>query len=59
MITVRLPDGSTKELEDGATALTLAESIGRRLAKAAVAATVDGRHGGLEAPLCPTAPRWR
>jgi threonyl-tRNA synthetase len=42
VISVRLPDGSTKELEDGATALDLAESIGRRLAKAAVAATVDG-----------------
>jgi threonyl-tRNA synthetase len=42
VITVRLPDGSTKELEDGASARTLAESIGRRLAKAAVAATVDG-----------------
>jgi threonyl-tRNA synthetase len=42
VITIRLPDGSTKELEDGATALDLATSIGRRLAKAAVAATVDG-----------------
>jgi threonyl-tRNA synthetase len=42
VISVRLPDGSTKELEDGATALDLAGSIGRRLAKAAVAATVDG-----------------
>ena len=51
MITVRLPDGSTKELEDGASALALAESIGRRLAKAAVAATVDGRMVDLRAPL--------
>ncbi|HVA04866.1 MAG TPA: threonine--tRNA ligase [Acidimicrobiales bacterium] len=42
MIRVRLPDGSAKDLEDGATALDLAGSIGRRLAKAAVAATVDG-----------------
>jgi threonyl-tRNA synthetase len=42
VISVRLPDGSTKELEDGATALDLAASIGKRLAKAAVAATVDG-----------------
>ena len=42
MITVRLPDGSAKELEDGATALDLAGSIGRRLAKAAVAAVVNG-----------------
>jgi len=51
VITVRLPDGSTKELEDGASALTLAESIGRRLAKAAVAATVGGRMVDLRAPL--------
>jgi len=42
VITVRLPDGSTKELEDGDDALALAASIGRRLAKAAVAAMVDG-----------------
>ncbi len=42
MITIRLPDGSTRQLEDGATALSLAQSIGPRLAKAAVAATVDG-----------------
>ncbi len=36
---------------DGASALALAESIGRRLAKAAVAATVDGRMVDLRAPL--------
>jgi len=42
VIRVWLPDGSAKDLEDGATALDLAGSIGRRLAKAAVAATVDG-----------------
>jgi threonyl-tRNA synthetase len=51
VITVRLPDGSTKELEDGATALQLAASIGRRLAQAAVAATVDGQEVDLGAPL--------
>ena len=41
-VSVRLPDGTTKELEPGTTALGLAEAIGPRLAKAAVAATVDG-----------------
>jgi threonyl-tRNA synthetase len=41
VITVRLPDGSTKALEDGATGLDLASSIGRGLAKAAVAVIVD------------------
>jgi threonyl-tRNA synthetase len=51
VITVRLPDGSTKELEDGATGRQLAESIGRRLAKAAVAVTVDGEPVDLGAPL--------
>jgi threonyl-tRNA synthetase len=51
VITIRLPDGSTKELEDGATALDLATSIGRRLAKAAVAATVDGAPVDLGTPL--------
>ncbi|HEX3842366.1 MAG TPA: threonine--tRNA ligase [Acidimicrobiales bacterium] len=42
VVTVRLPDGSTKELAEGTTALEVAESIGPRLAKAAVAAVVDG-----------------
>jgi threonyl-tRNA synthetase len=42
VISVTLPDGSRRELDDGATAADLAASIGRRLAKAAVAATVDG-----------------
>jgi threonyl-tRNA synthetase len=51
VITVRLPDGSTKELDDGATALALAQSIGPRLAKAAVAAMVDGWPVDLGAPL--------
>jgi threonyl-tRNA synthetase len=42
VITLRLPDGSAKELPDGATGLDLAASIGRGLAKAAVAVIVDG-----------------
>jgi threonyl-tRNA synthetase len=41
-VTVTLPDGSTRTLPDGATAADLAAAIGRRLAQAAVAATVDG-----------------
>ncbi|HXW39504.1 MAG TPA: threonine--tRNA ligase [Acidimicrobiales bacterium] len=51
MVTVRLPDGSTKEFESGTTARQLAESIGPRLAKAALAATLDGRQVDLETPL--------
>jgi threonyl-tRNA synthetase len=42
VVTVRLPDGSTKELEEGTTAYQFAEGIGRRLAKAAIAARFDG-----------------
>ena len=41
-ITISLPDGSQRSLPSGATATTLAESIGSRLAKAAVAAVVNG-----------------
>ena len=50
-ITVSLPDGSERELPDGSTALDLASSIGKRLAKAAVAAVVDGTETDLTAPL--------
>jgi threonyl-tRNA synthetase len=41
-ITITLPDGSQRVLAEGATATTVAESIGSRLAKAAVAAVVNG-----------------
>jgi threonyl-tRNA synthetase len=50
-VTVRLPDGSTREFEEGTTALQLAEAIGRRLAKAAVAALFDGVEVDLSTPL--------
>jgi threonyl-tRNA synthetase len=50
-IAVRLPDGSTKELAAGTTAHQLAEAIGSRLAKAAVAATIDGEEVDLSAEL--------
>jgi threonyl-tRNA synthetase len=50
-IDVRLPDGSVRTLDRGASALDLAKSIGSRLAKAAVAAVVDGEERDLVAPL--------
>ena len=50
-ITISLPDGSERQLPSGATALDLAGSIGKRLAKAAVAATVDGKETDLTRPL--------
>ena len=46
-ISITLPDGSLRTLPPGATAGDLAASIGRGLAKAAVAATVDGRQVDL------------
>ena len=51
VISVRLPDGSTRELAEGTTAAELAQSIGSRLAKAAVVATVDGREVDLTCAL--------
>jgi threonyl-tRNA synthetase len=50
-ITVTLPDGSARTLPSGATAADLAAAIGRGLARAAVAATVDGAQVDLSAPL--------
>ena len=50
-ITITLPDGSPRTLPAGSTAYDLAASIGSRLAKAAVAARVDGQEADLAAPL--------
>jgi threonyl-tRNA synthetase len=46
-----LPDGTVLDLEDGATGLDAALSIGPRLAKAAVAVKVDGEIRDLARPL--------
>ncbi len=48
---VTLPDGAKLTVSEDATALTVAETIGPRLAKAAVAATVGGRLVDLSMPL--------
>ena len=50
-VTITLPDGSAKELPRGATAADVAASIGKGLAKAAVAATVDGEEVDLTRPI--------
>ncbi len=50
-MTVTLPDGSRRELPAGATALDLATDIGRRLAKDAVIAVVDGTERDLDVVL--------
>src|SRR5271170_5247785 len=43
MATIKLPDGSAKELPDGSTVREAAESIGKRLAAAAIVGRVDGK----------------
>ncbi len=50
-IRVTLPDGTTREYGAGTTVLEVAESIGRRLARDAVAGVVDGRLVDLRTPL--------
>jgi threonyl-tRNA synthetase len=50
-ITLTLPDGSTREVERGATSAEVAASIGRGLAKAALAAKVDGEWIDLDRPI--------
>lgn len=51
MISVRLPDGGVRELADGASSSDLAASIGPGLARAAVAAKIDGDVVDLARPL--------
>jgi threonyl-tRNA synthetase len=51
VISVGLPDGTSRELAEGTTAGALAKDIGSKLAKAAVVATVDGREVDLDTVL--------
>ena len=48
-INVKLPDGSVKELEEGATVADVAASIGSGLAKAALAGKINGEMVDLNA----------
>ena len=50
-ITITLPDGATTTVPSGTSALAIAEGIGPRLAKAAVAARVDGEVRDLTRPI--------
>ncbi|MDT8440828.1 MAG: threonine--tRNA ligase [Desulfuromonadales bacterium] len=50
-ITIRLPDGSEKQVEPGTTPLQIARSIGEGLARQTVAARVDDRLVDAGAPL--------
>jgi threonyl-tRNA synthetase len=51
MVNVHLPDGSVKQFEDSVTPGKVAASIGAGLAKASIAAEVDGKIVGLDHPL--------
>ncbi|MDD9369980.1 MAG: threonine--tRNA ligase [Acidimicrobiales bacterium] len=50
-IEITLPDGSTRTVEQGTTALGLAQGIGSRLAKAAVIAEINGEQRDLGTQL--------
>jgi threonyl-tRNA synthetase len=51
MLIVILPDGSRREVADGATAYDVAEGISGGLARAAIVAEVDGELRDMHAPL--------
>jgi threonyl-tRNA synthetase len=50
-VRVTMPDGGVKEVAPGSTVAEVAESIGKRLAQAAVAAAVDDRLVDLTVPI--------
>src|SRR6059058_6041455 len=51
MLTLRLPDGSAKQVAPGSTPRQVAEGIGKRLAQAAIAAKLDGQIVDLDREL--------
>jgi threonyl-tRNA synthetase len=51
MAKITLPDGSALEVAEGATAKQVAEKIGSGLAKAAIAAKIDGKLVDLNTPV--------
>lgn len=53
MLTLKLPDGSTKEVPLGTTPRKVAEGIGKRLAQAAIAAKLDGTIIDLDREMPP------
>ncbi|HKA92467.1 MAG TPA: TGS domain-containing protein, partial [Acidimicrobiia bacterium] len=50
-VKITLPDGSQREYDTGTTPAGIASSIGRRLAKDAIAARVDGNWVDLDRPI--------
>jgi threonyl-tRNA synthetase len=55
MLTLRLPDGSSRQVAEGTRPREVAEGIGKRLAQAAVAAKINGQVVDLDREL-PTTP---
>src|SRR5262245_42233558 len=51
MLTLRLPDGSTKQIPEGSRPRDVAEGIGKRLAQKAIAALVNGQVVDLDREL--------
>lgn len=51
MVAITLPDGSIREYDGSVTGLTVAESIGKKLAKDAVAVKIDGELKDLTTPI--------
>ncbi|HKA06841.1 MAG TPA: TGS domain-containing protein, partial [Gemmataceae bacterium] len=43
MVTLKLPDGSTRQVAAGTRSRDVAEAIGKRLAQAAIAAKINGQ----------------
>src|SRR3954469_16962915 len=56
MLTLKLPDGSARQVAPGTRPRDVAESIGKRLAQAAVAAQVNGEGVDLNRELPPDPP---
>jgi len=59
MIRVTLPDGSAREVARGTTPADIAAAIGPGLAKAAIAARVDGELRDIMRPIEADVGRWR
>src|SRR5262249_40146057 len=59
MVTLKLPDGSTREVAPGTPPRDVAEALGKRLAQAAIAAKVNGEVVDLNRELPPEPPEAR
>lgn len=51
MITITLPDGATRDYASGITGMEIAEDISKSLAKAVIAARIDGELADLSLPI--------